>query len=291
MANIRITYARYYPVQNGTISDEQVQMISSGISEELGSWAKFIYKHPENDYLDLVFESKSILDYTVFKDEKILEHFHIWVRISDEGGKHDVICFKSKSYGLNTLHGYSDVTFRHYKSDTWNYVNMCLYGADSFSVHMKQFDVRTVKQFIHYDSEYMDLNIQVGESWKTTLNIVYFKTNYRYLDPPANSEPFAENFYEKYRGEGSLTESVCGDSRLLLHHHFIAHTQLNDEFEFERIDENILKVCLWKNDIQVHEWEWSEEKGEWEESCSADWDHCMDPEYLRFLTLYEHKLI
>lgn len=293
MANVQITYARFYPIKKGEIPSELVNWIISDIDDDLKGWKKFFYLHPQNAYFDVLLTSKSILNFYIFHAARILDHFHIWLRISDEGGKNDLLAFRSNHYALEKLHLYSDSTLKHYGADEWNYVNMCLYTADAFSIHMKQFDEETIKKFTNGNHRDLDFSRQADESWKMPLSMVYYKTSYLFSDKlDAGSAAYSQDkdLYSVFFGDGEVYHLLYGNSRFRLNEYFISN-YFNEEYDHQRIDENILQICLWKNDRLVHEWKWDDQSEEWKEKCAVGWDHCADPEYLRFLTLYENSSI
>jgi len=78
MANYKVTHARFYPIQKNIINKELTEWIIGDIADDLKSgWEKFYNYEENNEFFDLVFNSKSSIDFDIFKNEKILNNFHI----------------------------------------------------------------------------------------------------------------------------------------------------------------------------------------------------------------------
>lgn len=290
MANIKTTYARFFPKKKNQLPKELVNWIMTDITEDLKHWAITWYIPIDESYLDLVFTSKSILDYDIFKNQKVLETFHIWIRISDEGGAKDFIGFKSNTFKTSKKY-YRQVGYSG-KDESWNYFNSCIYSADKLSIHLSSKDEESIDKFIK-PSKFWNISKELNDEnvWEMNFHINYFRCSYSILN---HDKYYGKqqniNFFDNIFGEGEVTEILYDDYRFQLNEYFFSKRyKWNKDLGYSRIDENLLELNFWENNKKVHKFKWASSKEGWIESCYTGWDNVSDKEYIRFKSIYEER--
>ena len=291
MANYKVTHARFYPIQKNIINKELTEWIIGDIADDLKSgWEKFYNYEENNEFFDLVFNSKSSIDFDIFKNEKILNNFHIWLRISDEGGARDLIAFKSNYYRTRRKYDFN-YEIEYYNGSEYrnlNYVKRCLYSADSISICLREDKIETIKELFQYHNENV-INYKPKDGmWNYNFECHYYKSCYRSYDHDKYGGKTTNlNYYEEFLGEGAVDNLLHGDRKFLINEKVLNLIyKWSKENGYPRIDENILSINLNFDSHNVHRWWWGNSGNRWNEESSTSWENVSDEEYIRFLEYY-----
>ena len=296
MANVRITYTRFYPVGNKPLDNKIIEWILSDISEDLKSgWEIFYNVNNESNYFDLIFNSKSVVDFDIFKSEAVIENFHIWVRVADEGGDRDLIAFSSPTYkpiGKQTI---NNSIMRSYgnRFNNFDYIKKCLYRINHLSIELNDNDEIPIKDLFYYPDNWQVEYKPKNNVWHYQLDAHYYKSSYRIFNHKLYGGKSTNlDYYSEFKGVGDNNKIFHCDAKFYINEKFLNLVyKWTKESGYPRINEKIRNLKIWFNDKVKHEWKWSDEENRWIESCSTDWSNISDEEYIRFMEYYKKETI
>lgn len=294
MANYKVTHARFYPVKKNRINKKLTEWIIADITDDLKTgWERFYNYDKDNEFFDLIFNSKSSIDFDIFKSKEVLDNFHIWLRISDEGGARDLIAFKSKFFKERRKYDFN-YEIEYYNGSEYrnlNYVKRCLYAADSISFNLKEDKTETIKElFLYHNENVINYNPKKG-IWNYNFECHYYKSCYRSYDHDKYGGKTTNlNYYEEFLGEGAVDNLLHCDRKFLINDKILNRIyKWSKEHGYPRIDDNILSINLNFNSQNVHKWWWETSENRWAEESSTNWENVSDEEYIRFLEYYKNE--
>lgn len=293
MANCKVNYVRFFPVEPGHIDADLTQSIVQELADELSGWEIFYHQPAHGKWFDLVYTNKSTVRMQIFDRKDLWEAFHVWVRIADEGGMHDLVGFRSRHYALTGRQDPNPIVRRwgHYLQP-WDYLRSCLYMADTlrlqFSGTGSDLLSRLTKTPV-WDQIPPDLAEDL--SWSHGVDVLHYKCSYVFVDhKPYNGKATNLDFYADIpgRSRAEMSKVLLDDDRILLRDVLMRPSWSWKPEDNPRIDPLLLSFELRHLGKMVYRWEWGEDEiGEgWQETTSHGWDNCIDPEYLKFLAWY-----
>ncbi len=292
MANIRITEIRFYPITKNKIDKRLTDWLISDIEEDLKSgWEKFYWSDINNKFFNLIFTSKSVLDFDIFRNPEVNDAFHIWVRISDEGGGRDLIGFKSPEFKTRKYHQF-DEEIEYYYGKSFrelNYVTRCLYSADEISIELQDNDESVIKNLFYLPDNWRVNYKPINGKWQYQFESHYYKTSYRFFDHAKYSGKTTRIKYEEeFKGEGDVNNLFHCDTKFLINNNALNKIyKWSKDTGYPRIDERIKSIKLHYQNNPIHEWKWNNQESRWIEKSSLTWDNISNEEFIRFNEYYK----
>ena len=287
MANVGNAYVRLYPV-NGKLSRETFIEAYNDLRNQL--WRSWFFFDENEICIDVIYPTKSFVNFDLFRDERILNNYHIWIRTSDNSCYEDLLGFKSNYYKTSNEIVDEKCKIESGFSDEWNFATSCLYSADEILIKFNTQETNYLNKLIKSD-RYETINKKIDENfeWRYKLMINYFKSSQSSFENDCTGEHIEENYYmSEFGWSDSHIWGLMQNERLI---------QINKEFldkvfqydnesnpiKFEQTIEELQFLSKGKT-VQSYKWmldnEWNEER--WIVKTTSDWKNLINPEYIKF---------
>jgi hypothetical protein len=285
MANNKTIYARFFLKKNKIIDESFLEEEIDNLREDLMYWKIFFSVQSMEKAVDIVFTAKprnSLPD--LFNNEKILDSYDIWIRLSDEGGFNDIIGCRSNSVTFPKKSESKSLKEWGYSIRDWNYVKICTYQADQVKLIFNNAQIEYPNTFISKWLGEIICKELKNKEWILNTDIIYLKSSYNNFQSESNIEKidFYESKFSKTNGE--ITQVINDFSLLQLKKQFfdkIHDWKLNKSER--RLYENLKSIEFVFNEKVVDKVWWNEDESRWEEDVYCFWDNCSDYEYLKYI--------
>jgi len=245
------------------------------------------------NYFDLVFNSKSVVDFDIFKSKEIIKNFHIWIRVADEGGDRDLIGFKSPTFKPSIQQNPNNSIVRNYgeRFNNFDYIKKCLYRVNQLSIELTENDENVIKELFYYPENWQVQYEPIDQIWNYQLDAHYYKSSYRIFDHKLYGGKSTNiDYCSEFKGEGDNNKIFHCDTKFYINEKFLNRVyEWTKEKGNPRINNKIQNLKLWHNGQIKHEWKWSNKESRWKEKCSTDWSNVSDEEFIRFKEYYKMK--
>jgi len=208
MGNIKKAYVRLFPVYNKIKKTEFWEIFNDFKKQLTGLW--FYFNESEN-CIEIVYSGKRVLNMDFFTDKRIIEHYHIWIRVADIAYHEDMLGFKSKHFHTSNVTIDNKCKWNIGFSNDWNFATSCLYSADEILIRFNTKKSSYLKKLLK-SNKYGNINDIINKDllWKYKLMITYLKGSQTILENIHNEEPVELDYY-------SSTNAWCdGDVRGIL---------------------------------------------------------------------------
>lgn len=293
MANVISAVAKFYPV-NGELNLEKFENFYSEFQSML--WRSFYYMNKEDNCFEILYPCKRPVRKEIYEDDKILNNYHIWLRVSDYSCYEDLIGFISKTYKSNLNKVEYKCQYEAGYTSNWNYASSCLYQADELEIKFLNNKTDYLDRLIEFDRyNQIDIKLDALNIWKHKMKIIFMKSSQLRFENDCTGEHLNENFNKNelaWNDVSSVSGIILNDNRIKLKEEFLDLLyKYDNNYNTIRLDETIDELNFKLNGKIVQKFKWmnnmpEENRGGWFVSTKCDWSNCVDPEYVEFKTWY-----
>lgn len=286
MANTVNTHTRFYPV-NGVLDRNHFLKLYAIFQKQL--WRSWYYFNERERCIEVIYPSKSHLDFDLFTHQSIVDHFHIWGRCGDYSCYEDILTFKSLHCPIIVGKIDPKCKYNFDIKDEWNLATSCLYTADELLIRFKYKDQNYINSLLSIPYNYPDaLKFQDELTCSLNLMMIYMKSSYTDYINDFTGEHLEMDYFSSELGWGKaeVWQWMCNNPGVKLKALFLDRLYKNRPSIQESNPHEYISEVLFKwNNKTMYKFEWKD--GHFNQRSDCSWDNCINPEFTAFKTWYK----